>query len=128
MNICILTGNLCKDIELQKKGETELLKNTIAIKDSYNKEQTDFINIIAWGKTAKFIHDYFEKGRKITVQGRIKTGSYEKDGRKIYTTDIVVKEVYFADSKNLDESKKNSSSNNMEGFFPIEDYPDTLPF
>jgi single-strand DNA-binding protein len=126
MNICILTGNLCKDIELQKKGETELLKNTIAVKDSYNKDQTDFINIIAWGKTAKFISDYFEKGRKITVQGKIKTGSYEKDGRKIYTTDIVVKEVYFADSKN-NEGKRDSSSSSMDGFFPIED-SETLPF
>jgi single-strand DNA-binding protein len=122
MNNVILIGNLCKDVKLEGSGDKQYTKNSIAVKDAYNKEQTDFINIIAFSHTAKFITSFFEKGQGIAIVGRIKTGSYEKDGKKIYTTDVIVKEAYFNGSK-----KDKLKQDNTNDGFPPDEYEE-LPF
>lgn len=98
MNVVILQGRITKDLELrQTTSGTEVLRFSVAV-DRYNKEKandTDFINCVAFGKTASFIGNYFSKGRMIAIEGNIKTGSYEKDGHKIYTTDVIVDKAHF---------------------------------
>lgn len=105
-NKCILTGNLTKDNELKQTGQTQMLKNTLAVKREFKKDETDFINIVAWGKTAELIAKYTQKGSKLLVIGRIQTGSYDaQDGSKRYTTDIIVENIEF-----IGGSKQNKES------------------
>lgn len=104
-NRCVLHGNLCKDVELLNTNNGGIyLRNTIAIQRSYAKEgqerQSDFINIVAYGKSAEFIQKFFQKGDPILIEGRIQTGSYDKeDGTKVYTTDVVAERIYFAGTR-----------------------------
>ena len=115
LNRCTIQGNLCRDVELsQTSNGGTYLRNTIACQRNYSKEgqekQSDFINIVAYGKSAEFIKNYFSKGSQILIEGRIQTGSYEKqDGTKAYTTDVIVEHIYFCGSK-----KQENNSNNFE--------------
>lgn len=115
LNRCTIQGNLCRDVELsQTSNGGTYLRNTIACQRNYSKEgqekQSDFINIVAYGKSAEFIKNYFTKGSQILIEGRIQTGSYEKqDGTKAYTTDVIVEHIYFCGSK-----KQENNSNNFE--------------
>lgn len=104
-NVCLM-GNLTKDPVVKeygtKKAEGLCARITLAVRR--NAEDTDFINCVAFGKTAEMIDSYVAKGDKIAIEGRIQTGSYEdKDGNKRYTTDIVISRVHFAGSKKNDD-------------------------
>lgn len=108
MNTVILMGRLTKDTELKATNSgLSVCRFTVAV-DRYSKDgedKTDFINCVAWRKTAEFIDNYFSKGQRIALTGSIQTGSYtDKDGRTVYTTDVLVDKVEFC------ESKKNSDS------------------
>lgn len=116
MNKVILVGRLTRNPELRySKGEnaTAVARYTIAVDRKYKKEgepSADFISCIVFGRSAEFCERYFHQGMRISVSGRIQTGSYtNKDGIKVYTTDVVVEEQEFA------ESKSESSSNNPLG-------------
>jgi len=78
----------------------------LAVNRQFKKEgeerQADFLSCKVFGKTAEFMNNFFSKGRQIGVDGRIQTGSYDKDGVKVYTTDVIVDKVYFADDKKND--------------------------
>lgn len=107
MNKVILMGRLTRDPEIRVSVATNVTtaKFTLAVDRKYKKEgeqQTaDFINCTAFGKTAESIERYLHQGTKIAVVGRIQTGSYtNKDGQKVYTTDVVIEECEFAESKN----------------------------
>lgn len=105
MNKVILMGRLTKDPEVRTSGETKVSRYTLAVDRRFSKdEQTDFINIVCFGKSAEFAEKYFKKGMKVLVTGRIQTGSYEKEGQKIYTTDIVAEDQEFTESKNASSS------------------------
>lgn len=116
MNKVILMGRLTRDPEVrysQGENATAIARYSIAVDRRFKRqgdEQTaDFINCVAFGKTAEFIEKYFRKGTKITMCGRIQTGSYtNKEGQKVYTTDVVAEEVEFAESKNA--SAQNAQS------------------
>lgn len=106
MNKVILMGRLTRDPEIRVSVATNVTtaKFTLAVDRKYKKEgeqQTaDFISCTAFGKTAEFAERYLHQGTKIVVVGRIQTGSYtNKDGNKVYTTDVVVEECEFAESK-----------------------------
>lgn len=89
MNQVILIGRLTKDPEVrQTQAGSEIAKYTLAV-DRFG-DGTDFINCTAFGKTAEFAEKYLTKGMKVAVSGRIQTGKYEKDGRTVYTTDVIV--------------------------------------
>ena len=107
MNTVILMGRLTKDTELKATNSgLSVCRFTVAV-DRYSKDgedKTDFINCVAWRNTADFIDKYFSKGQRIALTGSIQTGSYEKDGRTVYTTDVLVDKAEFC------ESKKNSDS------------------
>ena len=107
MNKVVLLGRVTKDIELKTGGanNTSFARFTVAVnrnfKNADGNYEADFIGCLAFGKTAEFIAKYFSKGRMISLAGRIQTGNYtNKDGQKVYTTDVVVEEAHFADSKN----------------------------
>lgn len=109
MNCVLLIGNLVKDIEIRfTKTNLAVARFSIAVKrEIKNKEgnyEADFISCIAYGKTAELIGKYLTKGSKISIEGHIQTGSYEKDGKKVYTTDIVVNKVQFLDNKKEEEN------------------------
>lgn len=106
MNKTILMGRLTRDPEIRTAaGEsgTVIARFTLAVNRRFRRDgeaSADFINCVSFGKTAEFIEKYISKGRQICVSGRIQTGSYtNKDGQRIYTTEVVVEEVDFADSR-----------------------------
>ena len=128
MNKWIGCGRLTRDPDMKSSGDTTVAKYTLAIDRKYSKsddKQTDFISCVCFGKTAEFAEKYLHKGMKIIVVGRIQTGSYEKDGKKVYTTDIVVEEHEFCESKGAETSVMNGSSD--DEFATIGDQT-TLPF
>ena len=107
MNVVVLVGRLTRDPDIrQSQGENQTIvaRYTLAVDRRFsrnNAEQTaDFISMVSFGKTAEFIEKYVHKGTKLVVRGRIQTGSYtNKDGQKVYTTDVVGEDVEFAESK-----------------------------
>ena len=104
MNKFIGIGALTKTVEVRyTKNELKVANFTIAInREVKNKEgnyDADFISCVAYGNLADLVSKYLDKGSRISVEGHIQTGSYEKDGKKTYTTDIVVEKIQFLDSK-----------------------------
>lgn len=104
MNSVNLIGNLTKDIELRYgQTGTAFANGSIAVQRNFKNQsgeyESDFINIKAFGKTAELLANYFSKGSKIGVTGSIQTGKYEKDGRTVYTTDVIVRDVTFVERK-----------------------------
>lgn len=131
MNKWIGIGNLTRDPEIRQTDTTTIAKFGIAVARKYKREgepEADFLNCTAFGKTAEFIEKYFNKGNKIAIVGRIQTGSYtNKEGQKVYTTDIMIDEVEFAGSKNTDEQAKPQTDPN--GYMIVsEGLEDELPF
>ena len=104
MNSVTLIGNISKDLELRySTSQTAILRFSLAVGRRKKEDGTDFINCVAFGKTAENTERFCHKGSKVGVRGRIQTGSYEKeDGTKVYTTDIIADEVEFLDSKRDD--------------------------
>jgi len=138
MNKVILLGRLTKDVETRytQTNNTLVATFTLAVNRRFAKEgeerQTDFINIVAWGKTGEFSSKYFKKGLQVAVVGRLQNHSYEdNNGQKKYITEIIAEEVYFADSNNrqtADASILNSSVSTQiedDGTFSSDD---ELPF
>lgn len=102
INKAILMGRLTRDPELRHTGSgTPVCSFTLAIDNGYGENRsTDFINCVAWNKTAEFVEKYFTKGRMIIVVGRIQTRTWEgADGKKNYATEVVASEVSFGESK-----------------------------
>lgn len=142
MNKVILMGRLTRDPEVrysQSEQATAIARYTLAVDRRFkrdNDEQTaDFINCVAFGRAGEFAEKYFHKGIKIAITGRIQTGSYtNKEGQKVYTTDVVVEEQEFAESKNASgggESSGGGYAGNSagDGFMNIPDGIDEeLPF
>lgn len=122
MNNVSLLGRLTRDPELRyTPSGTAVTRITVAVDRGLSKEKkqaaqannqptADFINCTGWGKTAELISNYFSKGNQIGIVGRIQTGSYEKNGQMVYTTDVFINSVSFVGSKNT-----NNSANNQPG-------------
>ena len=128
INKAILMGRLTKDPELRHTGSgTPVCSFSIAINNGYGENaQTDYINCVAWNKTAEFVSNYFTKGRMIIVIGRISTRSWDgQDGKKCYATEVVASEVSFGESKNSSSSAVDSSS---DEFVPLDGNEEDLPF
>ena len=136
MNNVILMGRLTKDPEPRSittaNGEMQAVRFTLAVDRRKKDEQNsaDFISCQAFSKTAEIICKYLHQGSKICIRGHIQTGSYEKqDGAKVYTTDVIVDQMEFAESKASDTSNSNQGGHEDENPFasdPLED--EGLPF
>ena len=123
MNTVQLLGNIVRDPELKYAAGsgTAVSRFTVAVKRQFKKDESDFINCIAFGKTAETIAQYFVKGNKIAIIGHIQTGSYDNDGKKVYTTDIIVDAFDFVNSKG-------SSNNSNEDYTFVPNTDNELPF
>ena len=100
MNKCIIIGRLTKDIDVRSsQSGTSVAKFTVAVDRRTKEKETDFINCTSFGKTAEILQKYVRKGHRIGIVGHIQTGSYEKDGHKVYTTDVIVDEIEFLEKK-----------------------------
>lgn len=118
MNKVVLVGRLTKDIDMRYSQEGGAVGRFSLAVDRFGKDNgADFINCIAFGKRAEIMSKYTGKGTKIAISGRIQTGSYEKDGRKVYTTDVVVDDFDFCESK---------QKNDSDEFVPVDETK--LPF
>lgn len=140
MNKTILTGRLVRDPDVRySQGESAMAiaRYSLAVPRKFKRENEpdcDFINCVAFGKMGEFSEKYLRKGIKIAVVGRIQTGSYtNRDGQKVYTTDVVVEEQEFCESKNASQQNESRPQpmpqTDSDGFMNIPDGIDEeLPF
>ena len=140
INSVNLTGRFTRDPDVRyTDGGTSIARFTLAVDRRFKRdgEQTaDFINCVAFGKTAEFIEKYFRQGMKLELTGRIQTGSYtNKDGAKVYTTDVIAEQVGFGESRRV--SNENASEQSDRGYGPEDgdgfmnvpdDVSEELPF
>lgn len=148
MNKVVLMGRLTRDPDIRysnNEKQTCIARYTLAVDRRFKRDgeqQADFISCVALGKAGEFAEKYFHKGIKIMLEGRIQTGSYtNKEGQKIYTTDVVVENQEFAESKSTSDQyqRQNAGEQNQqaqqtakandEGFMKVdENLEDDLPF
>ena len=144
MNKVILMGRLTRDPEVrysQGDNAMAIARYTLAVDRRFRRDgeaSADFISCVSFGRTAEFAEKYFRQGLKIAVTGRIQTGSYtNRDGNKVYTTDVVVEDQEFAESKAASQANGNNytparpepSAASGDGFMNIPDGIDEeLPF
>ena len=139
MNKWMGTGRLTRDPEVrysQGQNPTAIARFTLACDRRFKRDgdqNADFISCIAFGKTAEHIEKYWHKGMKMAAVGRIQTGSYtNRDNQKVYTTDVVVEEVEFCESKGSQQNSAYNSapaSDPLDGFMNIpDDVTEDLPF
>lgn len=138
MNKVILMGRLTRDPEVRYTAGEEakaIARYTLAVERRFKREgetAADFISCVAFGRNGEFAEKYFRQGIKILVTGRIQTGSYtNKEGRKVYTTDVVIEEQEFAEGKKEEESKNEGKQADIDedGFMNIpEGIEEELPF
>lgn len=145
MNKVVLMGRLTRDPEVRytSTNNTLVASFSLAVNRRFarngEERQADFINITAWDKTGEFCSKYFKKGQQVGIIGRIQTRNYDdKDGKKVYVTEVVAEEAYFADSKREAEAMGNpfggntmadapfNSNNTPSDFSQVTD--DDLPF
>lgn len=140
MNKVILIGRLTRDPELRysNTGNLPIVKFSLAVDRRFKREgqpDADFINCVAFGKTGEFINNYFNKGKKIGITGRLQVSSWEdNEGKRNYRTEVVVEEAEFVESKNAQntggyENKKSEPESQADdGFAKVDDDDDELPF
>ena len=144
MNKVVLMGRLTRDPDVRYGGTQDpvcIARYTLAVNRRFNREgeqAADFISCVAFGKAGEFAEKYFRQGMRVAISGHIQTGSYtNRDGRKIYTTDVIVEEQEFADSKK--DAQMNAGGQqeppspapcvDADGFMNIpDDMDDELPF
>ena len=129
MNSVQLIGRLTRDPEVRYttgQNQTAVARFSIAVNDGYGEnERTSFINIVVFGRQAENCERFLGKGRQVGITGRIQTGSYEKDGRTVYTTDVIASRVEFlggrtAETDDGEPSRRVESPEQISGFEAVE--------
>ena len=142
MNKVILVGRLTKDPELRysNTGELPIVKFALAVDRRFKREgqpDADFINCVSFGKTGEFINNYFSKGKKIGVVGRIQVRSWDdNEGKRNYITEVVIEEAHFVESKGSGGGGNGGYTNQRQDvepqaeddFVKVDDDDDELPF
>ena len=139
MNKVILLGRLTKDPEVrysQSENPLAIARYTLAVDRRFKKDgeqSADFISCVSFGKSAEFAEKYFHKGMKVAITGRLQSGNYtNKEGQKVYTTDVVIEDQEFAESKQANEQHHEQSTPNStvgDGFVKIQNGDiEELPF
>ena len=142
MNKVILMGRLTRNADVrwtQGQDQKAIARFTVAVdrkvtkNNDPNQQTADFVGCVAFGKTAEFLEKYGNQGTKFAIEGRIQTGSYtNKEGQKVYTTDVVVESLEFAESKRSQEGGQGNQNRNTDadGFMNIPDgvEDEGLPF
>lgn len=135
MNKVILIGRLTKDpVTSYTQDGKGVTRFTLAVDRRFRREgnqEADFINCVAFGRQSEFSEKYLKQGIKIAVTGRIQTGSYtNREGKKVYTTDVVAEELEFVESKKQEQipSPQEQPPKKDDGFITIPDDAEELPF
>ena len=135
MNKVVLMGRLTKDPDARyASGEngTTVARYTLAVDRRFKRDgeaTADFISCVAFGRQAEVAGQYFHRGTKLTISGRIQTGSYTgKDGQKVYTTDVVVEEQEFAESKTTTETGEQNAQPQQQPVQPQRQAPQQIPY
>lgn len=129
MNNVVLSGRLTRDAEVKYLDNNQVARFTLAVDKTLSKDKkqemeiqgkptADFINCQAWGNIAENISKYTGKGLRVLVNGRIQTGSYEKDGQTIYRTDVVVSNIEYIDWK---DGNNNNDYQETQQYKPVND-------
>lgn len=120
MNNVSLAGRLVRDVELKYTQDGKAVGNfAIAINKRYKKDEANFINCVAWGKTAELIAQYVRKGNLMGVTGSIETSTWEKDGQKHYKTEVFVDQITFLQSKGEGTTTNTSEKTTSDEEFPF---------
>jgi single-strand DNA-binding protein len=130
MNVVILSGFISKEPELSytKNNNTAVCKFSVAVKRRIKTGEvdTDFISIVAWGKSGEFVAKYFKKGDGIIINGNIQTRSYDKDGRTVYITEVIADNIDFPPVR---KAEKQDAFDRVDTFAKAGDEDsDSLPF
>ena len=134
MNNVSLVGRLTKDVELKHtNSQTAVATGTLAVnrqfKSASGEKETDFINIVAWRKTAEILSNYTSKGSQIGITGRIQTRSYDgNDGKRVYVTEVVAETVMLLDGKSNNQQPQQKQERLFSGSNPVDIDELTLPF
>lgn len=143
MNKVVLMGRLTRDPEVRytSTNNTLVASFSLAVNRRFARQgeerQADFINVVAWDKTGEFCSKYFKKGQQVAVIGRIQTRNYDdKDGKKVYVTEVIAEEAYFADTRRDTESNPFNNAPATGATFDANNAPtdftqvtdDDLPF
>ncbi len=131
MNVCVITGRIVRDPELRHIGSGKAVTSfTVAVQREGKNDSADFVDCVAWEKTAEFVCDYFIKGQRIEVKGPLRTRIHErKDGTKQKITEILCERVMFGESKNANNNSVDDNSDRDDSGFSICDISDDdLPF
>lgn len=143
MNKVILMGRLAREPEVRYSQGTEPLaiaRYTLAVNRRFKKDEADFVPCVAFGKAGEFAEKYFKKGHLVSIIGRLQVRSWDKDGERRWSTDVIVEEQYFAESKAAAEQNRPAAAQSkpakqmglaeQEGFYPIDESveDDDLPF
>ena len=127
INHVVLVGRLTRDVEVNKTTSgLSLARFTVACNRRFNKDQTDFINCVAWRQTADFLGQYAKKGSLVGIEGSIQTSSYDNPttGQKVYRTEVSVDNAQLLESKATSENRASSNygnysnNNNNTGYYP----------
>ena len=111
LNSVTLFGRLTRDPELTyTQSGKAYVRFSLAVQRDSDKEEVDFINCVAWNKTAELITQYFGKGNRILIQGKLNVSSYEKNGETKYSTDVVISKIDFVDYKNSENNTTNETT------------------
>ena len=131
MNKVVLKGRLTKDIELRytQSAEPKAFAMFSVVVNRFKKDECDFINCKAWGKTAEFLSKYFTKGQEILLEGRIEVNTSDTDGVKTTFTNVVAEQVEFCGNKGGNTTQDDTiGSTPTAGFTPTTEEDDDLPF
>ena len=125
MNNVMILGRLCQDVTITQKGEVKYIQNRLAVKRDFKNPDgtygTDFINIVAFGKTAELIFNHFKKGNRILVQGSINSSQYEKDGQTHFSMNVKVNKIDFIEKKEETSAPLNENLTNALTGTPTHD-------
>lgn len=128
MNVVSIVGRLTKTPELVYAGAHLKCDFTVAVSRPFKKDEADFINCIAWNKTAEIITKWFQKGSWISVIGSIRTDSYEKDGRKNFSTKVSVERIGFVGDKKNNDQTENAANETYQEKTPHDFMEKEEPF
>ena len=131
LNHISIMGRLTKDVELRRTGTgTAVASFTLAVDRDFSKEkETDFIDCVAWGKTAEFVSNHFSKGKMAIVAGRLQIRSWkDKDGNNRRTAEVVAENVYFGEPKTVGDKYEAATNQPTQDYAVVDGDDGDLPF
>ena len=130
LNNVIIMGRLCKDVEMRRtQNGTPVASFTLAVDRDFNREETDFVPVVAWKNTAEFVEKYFAKGMMAIVAGRLQFREWtNKDGDRRKAAEVVADRVYFGEAKTSGGGRMKASAPTGEGFDFADLDDDQIPF